>query len=200
MLPECSLMSGPSRAHRQHWFLALGGRVTRGLRRDHGIAPPIAAALLVAAFGCGTKTSGIEECRQIELARCRSAGECGVIEDVSACERYVEDHCLHGFDPALGPSKTDVQACAEAIEDVGACAERSGTKTDPQSCRQSSLRNANVTRVCDLVERPDRIPSCRFLAPTSTRTEELDAGRQTSDPDDEGPSAILDSGMGDAGE
>ncbi len=196
-------MSGPSRAHRQLWFLALRASLVRRLPGRYEAALSLASALVfTSAFGCGTKASGIEECRQIELARCRSGELCGLIEDAQACERYVEDHCLHGFDPALGPSKAEVLECSEAIEDVGACAQRSGTKTNPDVCRETSLRKANASRVCDLVERPERIPSCEFLAPTSSRNEDSGAGRPAPDPDeDENEStADLDAGAPDAGE
>lgn len=125
-------------------------------------------------MGCGTKTSGVEECRQIESARCVSAQRCGLIEDAPACERYVRDQCRHGFDPSIGPSKSEVNACSAAIEDIGDCAQRSGAKTAPASCRESRLEEANANRVCDLVERPERIPACAFLS--DAKSSRVDAG------------------------
>ncbi len=196
-------MSGPSCEHRQLWFLALRARLVRRRPWRYDAALSLVSAVAFTfASGCGTKASGVEECRQIEMARCRSAERCGSIEDAEACERYVEDHCLHGLDPALGPSKAEVLECSEAIEDVGACAQRSGTKTNPDVCRETSLRKANASRVCDLVERPERIPSCGFLAPTSSRDEDSGAGRPDPDPDEDQNQSTADSdaGVPDAGE
>lgn len=130
------------------------------------------AVIILGCFGCGTKATLVEECRQIELARCRSAAECGLVPDEAACRRYVDDQCRHGFPGDLGPSKSDVQACAEAIEDIATCADRSGGKTDPNECKQSSLHETGEDRVCDLVERPEKLADCRFL---QTDEEDFDA-------------------------
>jgi hypothetical protein len=163
VLPECRLLDR-----------RIARRVTpqRVLRRGASRWFPGVFALGLTMLGCGTKTSGVEECRLIEVARCRSAEQCGLIPDAAACERYVVDHCRHGFDPSIDPSRSDIQECVEAIEDVGACAARTGAKTNPADCRQSSLHEADVSRVCALAERPERIPSCRFLVPPARPRDE----------------------------
>lgn len=148
------------------------------------LAARVSAGLVVVLTGasCGTHTSGIEECRQIERARCQSAVPCGLIEDVAACERYVQDQCLHGMPDDLGPSKTDVSACVDAIEDVGSCAKSLGRKADPSECRQASVKSAAASRVCQLVERPEQLEDCRFLG---TSEAEMDASRDEDEEDAE---------------
>lgn len=128
----------------------------------------VAALWSVAA--CGTKATGVEECRQIESARCRSAAQCGLIDDVAACERYVTDECRHGFAPNLGPSSSNVTSCVKALGDVEACAKRSGKKTAPGDCGRASLEAAKAENVCELVEHPEQIPRCSFLAKPSQTT------------------------------
>lgn len=117
------------------------------------------------ALGCGTNAKNVEECRQIELARCRAAEQCGQIDDVAACERYIADECRHGFPEGLEPSGSSISACVKAIDDVGACAKREGKKTAPGDCARSSLTSAATDNVCELVEHPEEIPRCSFLAP-----------------------------------
>lgn len=158
-------------------------------------------AVGLTTLACGTKTSGVEECRLIEVARCRSAEQCGLIPDAEACERYVVEHCRHGFDPSITPSGSDVQECVEAIEDVGACAARSGAKTKPTDCRQSSLHEADASGVCALAERPERIPSCRFLVPpprgrdeSSDRSDSSNETKSRSDSTAETDSRGVDAG------
>lgn len=131
---------------------------------------------------CGTHASGIEECRRIERARCQSAAQCGLVDDVGACERYVQDQCLHGMPDDLGPSNSDVTACVEAIEDVGSCAKRLGRKADPSDCSQDTVNSAAASRVCQLVERPERLEDCRFLGDSEG---EKDAASDEGDGDDD---------------
>lgn len=135
--------------------------------------------MVISSASCGTQASGIEECRQIENARCQSAAQCGLIDDVAACERYVRDQCLHGIPDDLGPSNSEVTACVEAIEDVGSCAKRLGDKADPSNCSQDSVNSATASRVCQLVERPERLEDCRFLG-------EFKAEKDSGGDDDEG--------------
>ncbi len=145
--------------------------------------------------GCGVKASGVQECRQIERARCESAAACGIIEDVAACERYVEDQCRHGFPPDLGPSNSSVAACVKAIQDVGVCAERSGKKTAPGDCGRSSLSGADADRVCELVEHPESIPRCDFLAEAASADEDSeDAAAEPEKAEEEEAETAVDAG------
>lgn len=166
-----------------------------------GLLRTLVVLASVSVVGCGTKTTGIEECRQIELARCLSAERCELIEDTGACERYVQDHCRHGFDPSIGPSKSEVNDCSAAIEEVGECAVRSGTKTAPASCRGSRLDDANAKRVCDLVERPERISACSFLSSDKGPRQDAAVAREeteTEEPQAE-TKATEDAGSADGG-
>jgi hypothetical protein len=137
-------------------------------------------AVVLSLSACGTNATGIEECRQIELARCHSAAQCGLIEDVAACERYIADECRHGLPPDLGPSSSNVTSCVKAINDVASCAKRSGNKTAPSDCGRASLESANADNVCDLVEHPEEIPRCSFLAEPS-KSDEADENDEDED-------------------
>lgn len=138
-------------------------------------------ALALGASSCGTDAVGVEACREIEGARCRAAAQCGLIEDVGNCERFYQDHCLHGVRLEQGPRSVDVRQCVEAIEAAGRCAERRGARTAPAECGSSQLSESTARRVCDIVVEPERAPDCTFLDPEpetdrETDTDEQDAG------------------------
>ncbi len=126
----------------------------------------LAAALsfsLVTASGCGTPAVGIDDCRDIEQARCRASAACGLISDVDACERYYRDHCLHGL-PVKPPAGDSVPTCVEVIAAAGRCAE-----ADPNielvDCDPAvATPKAGFTRACDVVVHPERTPECAFLS------------------------------------
>ena len=80
----------------------------------------ICAFTLVNAAGCGTDAKGIDDCRDIEQARCAAAKSCG-IEDVAACQRFYRDQCLHGLSISA-PSSSVLKACLATIRSAGACA------------------------------------------------------------------------------
>ena len=42
----------------------------------------VCAFTLVSATGCGTDAQGVDDCREIEQARCEAAKSCGLISDV----------------------------------------------------------------------------------------------------------------------
>lgn len=118
---------------------------------------------LVTGSGCGTSAVGVDDCRDIEEARCRAAASCGLISDVKACERYYRDHCLHGL-PVKPPAGDSVPRCVEVITAAGQCAESDPnialTDCDPAvAVPRSGLRLA-----CDVVIRPERTPECAFLS------------------------------------
>lgn len=125
---------------------------------------------LVTASSCGTSAVGVDECRDIEQARCQASAFCldsrgnPLIEDVGACERYYRDHCLHGL-AAKPPAGASVGACLDVIEAAGRCA-----KSDPDAaldCTETASKpRGNFSLACDLVAHPERAVECAFLLET----------------------------------
>jgi hypothetical protein len=126
-----------------------------------------AATFSIVTASCGTNAVGVDDCRDIEQARCRASASCldadGVplVQDIAACERYYRDHCLHGF-AVKPPAGADVAGCIQLIERAGHCAHE-----DPESelgCTETaSTRRAGFTRACDVVTHPERASECAFL-------------------------------------
>jgi hypothetical protein len=129
-----------------------------------------AATFSLVTASCGTSAVGVDDCRDIEQARCRASASCldadGVplIQDVPACERYYRDHCLHGF-AVKPPAGADVSGCVQVIEKAGRCAQE-----DPDSrlaCTETaSSQRAGFTKACDVVTHPERATECAFLLDT----------------------------------
>lgn len=117
---------------------------------------------LVSASGCGTSAMGVDDCRDIQTARCRAGKSCGIIDDVPACERYYRDHCLHGL-AATPPSGASVAACVNLIDLAGRCAaaDPENTLADCDDAITDSL--STRTAVCELVKHPERAAECAFL-------------------------------------
>jgi hypothetical protein len=126
-----------------------------------------AATFSIVTASCGTNAVGVDDCRDIEQARCRASASCldadGVplIQDVPACERYYRDHCLHGF-AVKPPAGADVAGCIQIIEQAGRCAQE-----DPESelgCTETaSRRRTGFATACDVVIHPERATECAFL-------------------------------------
>ena len=106
----------------------------------------VCAFTLVSATGCGTDAQGIDDCRQIEQARCAAAKNCGIISDIPACQRFYRDQCLHGL-PVAPPGSVKLQACVTTIQAAGMCATQ------------------GVDTVCNLVKEPEKASECSFLMP-----------------------------------
>jgi hypothetical protein len=141
---------------------------------------------LVTGSGCGTGAVGIDDCRDIEQARCRGGKPCGIAKDVDACERYYRDHCLHGLAMAP-PAGASVAACINVIETAGECA-----KADPETplgeCNDGSIATGfRLNTVCDVVLHPERAAECAFL--TNVPPEEGGGGTGGGDEDEEAPVA-----------
>lgn len=125
------------------------------------------ASSLVSA--CNTGAIGITECRNLETQRCSAAAECGDIDDIPACERYVRDNCLHGIAGPKVPTKSQLDACMAVITAGQSCA-----KDDPKMlasrCDEfeedalTPIPGANRARtVCDVIRRPWDFKPCNFL-------------------------------------
>lgn len=130
-----------------------------------------AAVLLVGAVvlgspGCGTDAVGIDDCRDIERARCEAAAHCGLVDDVDECQRFYRDQCLHGLS-VESPGSIAVERCVEVIRLAGDCArDHGGTDADLDDCVQEpSSETVDAETACDLVIYPERTRECRFLTP-----------------------------------
>lgn len=147
-------------------------------------------ALALGGSSCGTDAVGVEACREIEGARCRAAAQCGLIEDVENCQRFYQDHCLHGVRLEQSPRSVDVRQCVEAIDAAGRCADREGPRTAPAECGSNLLTESSARRVCDIVEEPERAPDCAFLHPEPERDTDTDTDTDTdADTDNDEPDA-----------
>jgi hypothetical protein len=126
----------------------------------------VCAFTLVSAAGCGTEAQGIDDCRNIEQARCAAAKQCGLVSDVAACQRFYRDQCLHGL-PVATPGSVKVQECVATIRAAGLCLEQTGdTETLLRDCDPPVTQGARgVLTVCALVKEPEKATECSFLTP-----------------------------------
>ena len=141
-----------------------------------------AAMFSLVTASCGTSALGVDDCRDIEQARCRAQASCvdsngaPLIEDVPACERYYRDHCLHGL-AVKPPASASVAACVRIIEEAGHCA-----KADPAIALEECPKpvtdvQPGLTHACDVVVHPELATECAFLWPT-----ESSGGQPSADP------------------
>jgi hypothetical protein len=133
---------------------------------------------IVTASGCGTSAVGVDECRDIENARCEASEPCGLVDDVQACKRYYRDHCLHGLATAP-PAGASVDSCVQAIKAAGACAE-----ADPEALLEDCEpgvpeAQSGLASACDVVLHPERAAECSFLTDTPPEPEG-EGGQSTS--------------------
>jgi hypothetical protein len=141
-----------------------GGEILGVLRN---LALSSASALVAFAFvsspGCGTSAMGVEDCRDIEQARCDGALACGTITDAAECKRFYRDHCLHGL-PMTPPPREDIDNCIAAIKNLTLCANAYGPSASLAECPAVPAQNA--TRVCEVMAAPERAYACSFLTGT----------------------------------
>ncbi len=129
----------------------------------------LAALSLISAFatataaGCSTDAVGVEDCRDIESARCEAASACGDVQDEEACKRFYRDHCLHGLALEDEPSGTAVQTCVRSLKAVAACT----PETALADCPGVTLSPSALLLACDVVRAPEDIEECRFLVPVA---------------------------------
>jgi hypothetical protein len=123
----------------------------------------VCAFTLVTSAGCGTDAKGVDDCRDIEQARCTAAKSCGIVSDVDKCERFYRDQCLHGL-PVSEPGSAKVKACVATIRAAGVCA-TSGVETTLADCPDVTLDAPGVQTACELVTSPEKATECAFLAP-----------------------------------
>lgn len=127
-----------------------------------------AATFSLVTASCGTDAVGVEDCRDIEQARCRASASCldvkgdPLIEDVPACERYYRDHCLHGL-AAKPPGGASVSACVQVIEAAGRCAKSDPTIALDECTEVVTEPHGTLTHACDVVTHPELATECAFL-------------------------------------
>jgi hypothetical protein len=119
----------------------------------------LGALALAASPGCGTEAKGVEDCRQIERARCDAAVPCGIVSDQTKCEIYYRDHCLHGL-AVTPPQEAAVDECVKDIQKLGSCAQAAGPDTTPSEC---GVATYGAVTVCDVIQYPEHAYSCSFL-------------------------------------
>jgi hypothetical protein len=135
-------------------------------RRIVPAAVLLVGAVLLGSPGCGTDAVGIDDCRDIERARCEAAAHCGLVDDVDECQRFYRDQCLHGLS-VESPGSIAVERCVEVIRLAGDCArDHGGTDADLDDCvEEPSSETVDAQTACDLVLYPERSRECRFLTP-----------------------------------
>ncbi|HEY6081053.1 MAG TPA: hypothetical protein VIW29_19695 [Polyangiaceae bacterium] len=149
---------------------------------------------VVTATGCDTGAVGVEDCRQIESARCKASESCGLLEDdVDACERYYRDHCRHGV-AGNDPAGSQVSECVKVIEAAGKCA---ASKTDVAPADKKDIELSacdekvtepqppDLTTVCMVVERPELAAECAFLLPPDVVPPDGEGGTGNTEPEPE---------------
>jgi hypothetical protein len=147
-----------------------------------GTISAVASFLLASSWGCGTNAKGVEDCRDIEVARCEAAAACGILSDVAECQRYYRDHCLHGL-AVESPPRNLVDECVAMVKRAGTCAQALGPEGLLEDCPEVVTRDAILaTTVCDIVHFPERGDECSFLLPVPLEEppSEGGAGGQTS--------------------
>jgi hypothetical protein len=124
------------------------------------------AVTIMTGVGCGTDAKGVDDCRSIEEARCAAAKNCGLIGNVSECQNYYRDQCLHGLGVSP-PSSKVIKQCVATIQAAGQCA-LEGTETAPADCASGIPSNATTAKTtCEIVTNPEETEECAFLTPTA---------------------------------
>ncbi len=123
--------------------------------------------LVAAIAGCGTAAVGVEDCRELENARCEAAVACPdlfQIRDLAACKRFYRDQCLHGLATNAPPGAPTLHRCVQSIGALSSCALKYGEEANVSQC---SLKRATteVMTVCETLQRPETLVDCGFLIP-----------------------------------
>jgi hypothetical protein len=124
----------------------------------------IYAFTLVSASGCGTDAKGVDDCRDIEEARCEAAKSCKLLSDVDGCKRFYRDQCLHGLATA-SPGSNQVKACVAAIRNAGTCAGQAEGSDAPLEQCSPAIDTSSATTACEIVREPELATDCDFLVP-----------------------------------
>jgi hypothetical protein len=120
----------------------------------------------IAVASCGTSAAGIDDCREIESARCNMAHVCDPSFDAGACLAFYHDECLVGFqNEGIDGGEPDPTACVSAQTDnLFACGDAGADAGPPTLC--------DVLMVC-----PELLAACAFIAtPPNDGGTDADAG------------------------
>jgi hypothetical protein len=130
------------------------------------------AFAIVTAAGCGTDAKGVDDCRDIEEARCAAAKNCGIVPNVAQCQDFYRDQCLHGLAVSL-PASSVLKACVATIRAAGSCA-LEDPSTAPSDCTNVPSGMTSAQTTCEIVTNPEKTSECSFLMPN------MDAGTTPS--------------------
>ncbi len=136
-------------------------------------------AFTLLSAGCGTDAKGIDECREIEQARCSAAQRCGTVSDVPECQRFYRDQCLHGLAVAA-PGAAAVKACVATIQAAGSCAMEDADRKLSQCKASVSISAPQAKTACDVVANPEYAEECAFLLPDAAAGGASNSGEEGS--------------------
>lgn len=125
----------------------------------------LCAFVLVSAGGCGTDAKGVDDCRDIEEARCVAAKSCAVLSDVEGCKRFYRDQCLHGL-AVTSPGSNQVKLCVAAIQSAGNCASLAEGSDPALELCDPPISTSSATTACEIVKEPELATECAFLLPS----------------------------------
>ena len=137
-------------------------RVLHALRKLGLGSSALLACAVALNPACGTSAVGVEDCQDIEQARCDAAAACHTLTDAAECKRFYRDQCLHGL-PTAAPPRVDVDGCITAIKNLTVCVKVGGTHATLDSCHPY-VPAQNATLACEVVKAPERAYACSFLA------------------------------------
>jgi hypothetical protein len=150
------------------------------VRRAFAAVALLSTAGVVTGPGCSTDAVGIDECRQIEHARCEAASHCGIVDDVESCQRFYRDHCLHGLS-VESPGAIVIESCVGVIQRAGECARDHGQDTPLDECDEVSDDVGDAEVACDLVLHPEHSSECSFLWPGEPPPGSAGSGNEAGD-------------------
>ncbi len=142
----------------------------RGPRAGLALFAGFSLFLLAANPGCGTDAKGVDDCRDIERARCEAAFACGQVTDLEGCRRFYRDQCLHGL-AVTPPPQSRVEACVATLQRASACVKRLGTGATLADCETGeegdivTIDAIGISYACEVVSSPERSSECSFLTP-----------------------------------
>ena len=130
----------------------------QGSRRSARVILGLGIVLSTGYIGCTTSAVAIQECRDIEAARCEASVPCGVIEadEVESCQRFYRDQCLHGISGSKEPTSDEQKTCLELINDAAEVAEK--TMSFGMGGEGGVYELA-----CEVIAAPWKHPDCAFV-------------------------------------
>lgn len=160
--------------------------MNRSLSQILGIVSlPLSLGSLVG--GCTTDAVAIEDCREIESARCEASVPCGVITsaEVKECQRVYREQCLHGIAGPKAPTADQQKQCVNLIVEAGQrateLAEELASAPEGETdgdAGETSPAQSEYGVSCRIISEPWRREECNYL------NEETGAGGADGEGDD----------------